>query len=230
MTSTTRSPIGAASGAAAVVLMLAGNSVFAGAGEDPTGEQAITAFSAAEAGARTLGIALELAGFVAFAFFVAFLYRHLHAAGGAESWRATVALIGGTLFLAVKVASGAPLVALTASGADLGPELALALVALNDGAFVMGWLALGVFLLGAGAAAFPKRSLPTAVSVAGMVIGGAAVAAAATLGAGPGILTFLLSLVWIVVTSVILVRRELRAPAGASTGVALGDAAWSVEV
>lgn len=36
MTSTTRSPIGAASGAAAVVLMLAGNSVFAGAGEDPT--------------------------------------------------------------------------------------------------------------------------------------------------------------------------------------------------
>lgn len=36
MASTTRSPIGAPTGAAAVVLMLAGNSVFVGAGEDPT--------------------------------------------------------------------------------------------------------------------------------------------------------------------------------------------------
>lgn len=225
---TTRSPIGAASGAAAVVLMLAGNSVFAGAGEDPTGAQAIAAFSASEAGARTLGLALELAGFVAFAFFVAFLYRSLRASGGPEDGRATVALIGGMLFLAVKVTGGAPLAALSASGAELGPELALALLALNDGAFVMGWLALGLFLLGAGAAAFPTRSLPRAVSVAGMVIGIAAVAATATLGAGPGVLTFLLSLLWIVVTSVILVLREVRAPA--SPGGAVDDAAWSVEI
>ncbi len=230
MTETTRSPIGAASGITAVVLMLAGNSAFAGAGEDPTGAQVIAAFSSAEAGLRTLGIALELAGFVAFAFFVAFLYRTLRVGDGDDNWRATVALIGGMLFLAVKVASGAPLVALTANGADLGPDLALALLALNDGAFVMGWLALGVFLLGAGAAAFPTRTLPRAVSIAGLVIGVAAVAAAATLGEGPGILTFLLSLVWIAVTSVTLVRRELRRPSPAAAAASTGDAAWSVEI
>ncbi len=221
MTDTTRSPIAAASGVAAAVLMLAGNGVFAGAGEDPTGEQVIAAFSAAEAGTRTLGIGLELAGLVAFAFFVSYLHRILRAGGGAGSWRATVALIGGVLFLAVKVASGAPLVALAGKGADLGPDLALALATLNDGAFVMGWLALGVFLLGAAAAALPERALPRAVSVGGVVIGVAAIGATATLGAGPGVLTFLLSLLWIVVTSVVLTRRALRGPAR--------EPSWSVE-
>lgn len=230
MTGTTRSPIAAASGAAAVVLMLAGNSVFAGAGEDPTGEQVIAAYSAAEAGTRTLGIGLELAGFVAFAFFVAYLHRILRATAGAVGWRATVALIGGVLFLAVKVASGSALVALAGNGAALGPDLALLLLALNDGAFVMGWLALGLFLTGTAAAALPARALPRTMSVAGLVIGIAAVAATATLGAGPGVLTFLLSLLWIVATSSVLTRRELRGPVREPIREPVGDPAWSVEV
>lgn len=221
MTALTRSPMAAASGTAAVVLMLTGNGVFSGAGEDPTGEQVIEAYSAAEAGMRTLGLGLELAGFVAFAFFVAYLHRSLRTSD-ADGWRATVALIGGVLFLAVKVASGSAIAALVSNGQELGPDLALALVALNDGAFVMGWLGLGVFLLGAGAAALQARALPRALAIAGVVIGVAAVGATATLGAGPGVLTFLLSLLWIVVTSVVLTRRALREPAL--------EAAWSVEV
>ncbi len=226
MNNIARSPFAAASGAAAVVLMLTGNSVFAGAGENPTGEQVIAAYSEAEAVVRTLGIGLELAGFVAFAFFVAYLHRILRGGGDRETWRPTVALIGGVLFLAVKVSSGAALVALSADGTALGPDVALLLQALNDGAFVMGWLALGVFLLGAAAAALQTRVLPRPVAIAGAVIGVAAVAATATLGAGPGVLTFLLSLLWIVVASVVLTRRALRQPA---EGVGR-ESAWSVEV
>lgn len=179
--------VGAASGAAFVALVLAGNSL------------------AEEGGNATFGMALGLLGFVALACFVAY-----SATLRPGRWAGNLALVGGITTVAVKLGSAAPYLA--AEHGDASPEVAAGLVAINDWAFTVSWLPHGLFVIGLALAALQAALLPRTVSWIGVVIGVGCVAAVVVATAASFVVPFLLSLLWIVVASALLVRRELRGP------------------
>lgn len=214
--------IGAAAGAVFVVLVLVGN------GMTPTAEAAgsMEAFlTELRAGGGFFGpaVALEMLGFVAFALFVSELHRRLRASDD-RTLLPTVALVGGGLMLAVKLASGAPLVALDQRLADVDVATAQLLVDLNDGAFVLTWLPLGLFVLATSLSARRTGLFHSTLTWSGIVIGAASIAGTLVAGAGPAVIAFLLSLLWMLATSVVIVVGDVR------RRVESLAPAWSVEV
>jgi hypothetical protein len=118
---------------------------------------------------------------------------------------AAVVATGATALAAIKLASGAPLLAGIADHELLADEVALALLAVNGAAFVLSWVplalvvaALAIGLRSTGVIGVPTAALGGALAVLGL--------AAALLGASdvntamP--VPFLLSLLWIAAVSV----------------------------
>jgi hypothetical protein len=188
--------VGAASGAAFVVLILVGNGI------------------AEDGGNPALGVPLELLGFAALSCFVAYVATRLRAVSG---WAPALALVAGVTTLAVKLGSAAPYLA--AEYGEVGPDVAAGLVAASDAAFVVNWLPHGLFVVALAIVAMQGRHLSQAIGWAGVVVGLATIAAVPVSTGEPFVIPFLLSLLWLLVASVTLVRHELR-----------GDGVWSVEV
>jgi hypothetical protein len=206
--------LGALSGAAYVVLICIGNS-WAAAGEKshPTGAQVLDQTNRmADRLSAQVGLGLELLGFVAFAFFVAWLHGHLRRAGA--DWLAGVWAVGGVMTLAIKVGSAGPMVVLFAERKSLDPELARILNLLNGASFVITFMSVGIMMLGAGLAGLASGALGRPTSWIAVVLGLAGcvlpiLTRMDPYGTNP--LPFLLSLLWILVTSVRL-AITLRAP------------------
>lgn len=211
-----RSPwnrLAAGSGAAFVVLTFAGNSLTESAVDvdaEPSGETALGALAAqAASGAARLGVALELAGFLAFAVFavaVADLVRRRGAVGIASG----VALVAATIMLAVKLGSGAPYVAGLTHHADLTPDTALVLTGINGAAFVLCWLPFGAFVVATAVALRGAGLLGRVATTLGVLVGVLAVLAS-VLGVADATtanpLPFLLGCLWTLVVSVRLAWR-----------------------
>lgn len=201
----------AACGAAFVLFALAGNSLTESA-VDPDAEldgpQAradLTAY--ADSTAVHLGIALEILGLLALAVFASFVaartVRHAPVA-------AIAVAVGATSLVAIKLGSGAALLAGIAEHDLITDDVALGLVLVNGAAFVLGWLpmALLVAALAVGLRAAGVVGAPTAA--AGLLLAGLGLAAAlaAVRDVGSGLpVPFLLSLLWLAVVSVRLVLR-----------------------
>src|SRR6266511_4600792 len=105
--------LGALSGAAFVVLVFIGNALSTdlGSGDNVSyspGEQVVADLGKA-AGSTTVavGYTMELAGFVMFLVFVAYLYAMLRRGEGSGGWLAVVVLTGGITEVAIKLGSGA---------------------------------------------------------------------------------------------------------------------------
>ena len=206
-----RSPwnrLAAGAGAAFVVLTFAGNSLtesVVSADAEPSGETALRALAAqAASGAARLGVAMELAGFLALAVFavtVTDLVRRRAATGIASG----LALVAATIMLAVKLGSGAPYVAGLTHHAALTPDTALALTATNGAAFVLCWLPFGTFVVAAAAALRRAGLVGRVTATLGVLVGALAVLSsvlgvADTTTANP--MPFLLACVWTLVVSV----------------------------
>ena len=183
---------GAASGIFYVVLTILGSDVLGGT----------------ETG---IGILVELIGFAFFTFFLGSLWACLRSAEGAGGWLSAVAFGGGLVALAVKLASVAPVLAVRASE-GIDPGIAKALIAMNGTSFAITFLPLGVMLLATAVVAIRTGALPRWLGW------GAAVAALGLLGAlsaavvSPSppewvFLPMLLFALWVVVTSIMLIRR-----------------------
>jgi hypothetical protein len=181
--------LSAAAGAAFVVLILLGNSL------------------AEEGDNKAVGVPLELLGYVALIGFVAYTATSL---GFGRHLAATIAVIAGVTSIAVKLGSSGTYLA--AEYGDLNADVAAGLTAANDAVFVVNWVPHGLFVLAVALAAVKSARLPPALGWTGVVIGAATMGSVvAYRGEDPFPLPFLLSLLWLVVTSVLLVRMELQA-------------------
>jgi hypothetical protein len=197
--------IGAACGAAYVLLILVGNSIaVSGESNTPTGTQVLQyAQDMLDSPARQLGMALEVLGFVALAFFVAWVVPALRRAGGVAPWLANVVMIGGVATLAVKVGTIAPEAAVMAGRHTLDPDTAKALYDIAGAGFVISFLPFAIFMIGLGAAVLTTGFLGRFAGWSAIVLGAlglVVVSTAHSLDANP--MPFMLGLLWILVVSV----------------------------
>ena len=221
--------VGAFTGAAYVLLTLVGNTLstdnYPGPSDaHPTGRQDIDYVHwLAGTSSAQFGVTMELMGFAAFVLFVGYLCTRVHRAG----WLAAAAAVGGAVAVAVKVASGAPIVVGYLLRDEMSDEMARVLADLNGAAFVLDWLPTGLFVACAGGAALVSGTIGRILGWGGVAVGTASVVSAAVTGVhvlSANVVPFLLCLLWILAISVRLgVRRTFepsaeRTPQPASLG------------
>jgi hypothetical protein len=215
--------LGALSGAAFVLLVFIGNGLSTdlgsgGEASNSRGEQVMADLGNAAASTTVaVGYTMELAGFVMFLVFVAYLYAALRRGEGSAGWLAVVVLTGGLTEVAIKLGSGAVIGAEFLGRDTLTPEVARALDDIGGAAFVLSWLPFGVLVAGAGAAVLGSRVIGRGFGWAGLVVGTACTLSVLVAGithldrANP--IPFLLSALWLGVVSVRLgVREPLATP------------------
>lgn len=125
---------------------LVGNGLYSGA-DDDSGEAIIKEF---RDGLPTIGLValpLELVGFCAMAVFISCLVVRLYAVAPVAA--VTTAVAGSTM-LAVKVGSAASWMVVIRDADNLSPEMAHSMIALNDMAFVVSGMLLGLAFAAAG--------------------------------------------------------------------------------
>jgi hypothetical protein len=211
--------LGALSGSAFVLCVLAGNSLTetVAVPEGDAGAEALATLVAKD-GDRLVaaGTILELLGFVLLAVFTAYVIDLLRRRAALAA-AGVLAGVSAVLMLAVKLSSAAPYLAGVTNHESLSPDAALSLVATNGAAFVVGWLPWAVFvgaaavsLHGAGVLGRGGQVTGLAVGVLGLVA--ALLGVAAPDSANP--VPFLLGLLWTAVVGVTLAVREPTLPAG----------------
>jgi hypothetical protein len=226
-TTVTRMPwpdrIGAACGAAYVLLTVVGNQLAFGNSQDPhpSGAQDLAMFAAPPTAGLVAGEIMELTGYVAFLFFLGWFGQQLRARAGAAGWLGGTASLAGGVALAVKIVSVVPFGAAVLDHADLTESQARVLADMGGVAFVMMFLPFGAFLVAAGAGLLASRVLGKVAGYAGIVIGVLTVAVAVLGRTSPvdtNPMPFLLGLVWLLVISVRLAwkgpRPAVTDPAG----------------
>lgn len=174
-----------------------------------------------EGGNQTVGYTLELLGYVALAIFLAWTTRAFSSAGRVA---ATLALIGGTAMLAVKLTGWAAVMA--SQQTALTPDVAAGLVQVDEQAFVLAWLPWGLFVTGLALAAREAGRLPGWLAWAGVAIGIGCLAAVPVSSAEPFVLPWLISLLWLIATSTLFARGQRRL----AQDQRRGEQPWSVEV
>jgi hypothetical protein len=207
--------LGAASGAFYVIAVIIGGSLM-GSG------------TGVLAGA---GYALVLLGFTAFIIFVGFLHRVLRDAEGADGWLATVALGAGLLHSAVRFEAQAPRMVARLRGDALPADLAGVLVDLNDMAFVITGLLLGLYCASAGAVCVTHRLLPRWLGWFGVVSGLLALVAGIAGMVDPARylpVPFLAGLAWTLIVSIVLTVRPRRPGRAGSSVLAASPAGTTV--
>jgi hypothetical protein len=208
--------IGAACGAAYVLLILFGSQLSTGNGQDPhpSGAKDLADFTAAPTGAETIGFTMEVAGFLAFMFFLAWLVHALRLRGGPAPWLAGAAGVAGVITLAVKLSSVMPILAGHLDHRELTPTMARVLTDMNAAAFVVTFLPSGVFVASAGMAFLATGFLGRLAGWSGVVIGGLTVLAPLVTRLDPvntNVLPFLAGLIWLLVIGIRLAWKGGRA-------------------
>jgi hypothetical protein len=169
---------------------------------------------------------LELLAMLALVAFVAQLWSVLRAAEGEHGPLSATVLAGGLLSAAIKISSfPAAFAALWRAKQGVEPQLAATLLDMNNAAFVLSWAA-DALMVGAAAILILRTSvLPRWLGWSGAAITVILLASVPVASKAPP-LGFLLTILWIVATSVVLARRaESRAPRAAISrpAVALSD-------
>jgi hypothetical protein len=199
--------IGAACGAAYVLLVLVGNQMAGGSSTDPhpSGAKDLADFAATPTVAQNVGFTLELLGLLALVPFLAWLVHALRQRGGPAPWLGGAAGGFGLLLLAVKVSSAMPIMAGELDHAELSPQLARALSDMNGAAFVITFLPYGMFLATTGAAFLATGFLGRVTGWSGVVIGALMVLVTLTTQADPvdtNVMPFLAGLLWLLVIGI----------------------------
>lgn len=221
MTTSPLTRLGAACGAAYVVLAILANDVLGSHSPDSTANahEIGTWWRTHPATTRDWALAmLELGALLCFPVFVIVLAWILQRADGGRTWLPWTVLGLGLMSATVKIASGAPVFAL-AWRADNGISdgLAAALVDMNGAAFVLTWALDAVMLAAAGGVILRTRCLPRwlgwwALGTAPLLLVNVPMAVN-----GPPL--FLLALIWIVATSLTIAIRGERATTVAPVAV-----------
>jgi len=207
---TRRGLVSAAAGAFFVIATGVGNGLAnAGATGDPLvdARRVVTVVDG-------VGVALEVLGFVAFAFFAAWLVAYLRRSELGGGSLAGTAGIAAAVTLAIKLGSAAPVIAAHQRSGVLTADLARTLEDLNGGAFVISGLTFAVFVLAAAASAVSGGSLPSWLGWFGVVVGVAGLVTPIIGIIDPADyipVPFMLGVQWTLVVSVLLTIRVARA-------------------
>jgi hypothetical protein len=169
---------------------------------------------------------LELLAMLALVAFVAQLWSVLRAAEGEHGPLSATVLAGGLLSAAIKISSfPAAFAALWRAKQGVEPQLAAALLDMNNAAFVLSWAA-DALMVGAATILILRTSvLPRWLGWSGSAITVILLASVPVASKAPP-LGFLLTILWIVATSVVLARRAespSRTGAPSRAAVALSD-------
>jgi hypothetical protein len=188
------SRLGAASGAGFIVL------VFAAGDSD-----------------STVAVALELVGLVLIVPFLAYLRGVLRAAEGPDGWLASCAFGAGLVDVTIKMASIAPGKAADNFGSDTAVHQAL--VEMNDVAFIVTMLPLGIMMAAVAAVTLRFGGLPRWLGWMAAVISPLLLINGMFLTSADGP-AFLLFMLWILLASIVLTVRHRPAE-----GIRTSDAA-----
>src|SRR5262249_31480843 len=152
------------------------------------------------------GVHLEFVGFLLLVVFIAYLWGVLRRAEGEGGWLSALAFAGGLMSVILKVGSFAPMYPiLTPAGQPFNPERAGALGESNIAAFVLQQPGLGLMLLATAIIVIRTAVLPRWLGYfAGLA---AAVSFGAVVVAGMAFPAWLVVQIWLVATSVALLRR-----------------------
>jgi len=238
MLTTVRDRIGASTGALFVGLILVGNQMNV-AGTDqsahPSGAKVLQgAVHQAGSSSAKIGLVLEVLGFVAFIAFLGYLadvWRRRNGSSHGESSLAPgAAIVAGITMLAVKLGSGAPMLALYVDRKTLSPEVAQVLNDFGTAAFVISWLPFAVFVAAAAFALRRASLIGRPTTYIGALLGIAGVALAVVGITNPingNPIAFMLGLVW---TLVVSVRLAVTAGSPATSTITSDDARRSTPV
>jgi hypothetical protein len=162
--------------------------------------------------ASRVGFSLEILGFLFFLFFLGSLWSALRRAEGGSGWLSATAFGAGLMSVTIKVASAAPVLAARYRAADrLDPQLARTLQDINDASFFLTFFPLAVLLAAFAIVAIHSGTLPrwlgwiAAVLATAFLAGG--MAGSADLESDWAGLPMILFTVWVIATSVVLIRR-----------------------
>lgn len=212
--------LGASAGAAYILLILVGNQLGNGGSQDPhpSGATDLAGFAGHATLMEQVGFRMEVAGFIAFMFFLGWMRHSVQQRGGAAAWLSDVAAVAGVVTLAVKLGSAAPVLTGHLDHDELSPTLARVLSDLNGAAFVVTFLPYGAFLFAFGLAILASGFLGRVAGWSGVVLGGLTLLAPLVSGVDPvgtNVLPFLLGLLWLLAVAVRLAWRgpRLRSPA-----------------
>jgi hypothetical protein len=155
--------------------------------------------------------------------FIAYLCGVLRAAEGADGWLARTALAAGVAGIVLKLGSGVPELALHQAHVVPGTQLYTTISALADGSTIFSLYPLAVFCAATAVVGWRTRALPRWLSVGAAVTAAALAVNGGFLGSDsvPALLLFLL---WTLLTSVHLLRREWRRPVPAARAEAVARA------
>lgn len=217
-------PLAAAlSGLASVVLMFAGQAISGGGSPDLNASRAkVVSWLAAQNGSASqyIGGTVELVGVLATIVFAATLWAVLRGADGDDSVPAATAFGAGLASATIKLASLPAVFAAVWRHKDgLNPQLAAALVDMNNVSFVLTWTLDAVMLAAAATVILHRRVLPRWLGWLAAATAAISIVSAPAADHVPP-LGILLTFLWILSTSIVLTRRALRAqprPALATT-------------
>ena len=172
---------------------------------------------------------LEVLAFLFFLFFLGRLWSALRRAEGGSEWLSATAFGAGLMAITIKLASAAPVLAARHRAGDgLDPQLARTLQDMNDASFVLTFFPLAVLLAAFAIVAMRSGALPrwlgwiAAVISVAFIAGG--MAGSANLKSEWSGLPMILFTVWVIATSIVLIRREIE-PRAAKTETPTGRAA-----
>jgi hypothetical protein len=157
--------------------------------------------------AQWAGVYLEVLALLAFVVFVGYLWHVLRDAERGAGWLAGVALSGGLLSAAIKLASlPAALAALYRADDGISTQVATALIDMNNIAFALTWATTALMLAATAGVALRTGVLPRRLSWSAIAIA-VGLLASLPFAASTEPPTFLLALIWIIAASVVLLRR-----------------------
>jgi hypothetical protein len=188
MTTRIAPPLGAASGIAYVVALMA-----AGSNRSDS----------------TAALAVELVAMLLFLPFLGYLWSVLRNAEGPGGWLAATVLATGVVAITIKMASAGPAVAARDDG--ISPALRDALQQVNDVSFIVTMLPLGVCMAAVAAVVLRTHVLPAWLGWMAAVTAPLLIANGVALSSQEGP-AFLLFLLWTLVAGIVLLRRELSVP------------------
>lgn len=207
--------LGAASGVIGVFLALAG---IAASGASPVNrpgtnaatEQVVTYMSRPAVATSSLGYALVLTGFFFLLLFAVRLWAVIRKAEGEGGWLATAGLGGVVFYLLADITrfmfSNARNLA---AGHHLAPAEAVAFFDVSNALTPLAWTGIAMFMIPTSAAAVRSRALPNWLGWSGMVIGAANLIWAWLPAGGTSTPAEDAFILWLVATSVVLIRRSL---------------------
>jgi hypothetical protein len=200
----------ALSGVASIVFLFAGQA-FGGSSPDLTASRSkIASWVAGQhhGAAAYAGGIIELLGILTLIVFAATLWSVLRDGDSDDGIAAATAFGAGLTSAAVKLASVPAAFAATWRH-GLSPQLAAALIDMNNVSFVLTWTLDAVMFAAAATVIFRRAVLPRWLGWLGAVTAVLLIVSAPAADVVPP-LAMLLGFVWIVATSVVLTRRSLR--------------------